>query len=237
MKNYYKNLFSLIFIFNFFLTSQSLGDENKDQIIQQIISESIASYPGKCACPYQKTSNGSRCGKRSAYSKPGGYEPICFPSDVKDEMINSASTSSNKTLDHSPDVVGKVIVTDGDTIKKGIIRIRLHGIDAPETRQTCTNSNNELYPCGRQSTAFLKSLIKNNEVSCEGKDTDRYGRLIAICYVNGMNLNAKMVEEGWAIAYRYYSKDYVKEEEMAKTEKKGIWEGSFIEPYIWRKKN
>ena len=52
-----------------------------------------------------------------------------------------------------------------------------------------------------------------------------------------MNLNATMVEEGWAIAYRYYSKDYVKEEEMAKTEKKGIWKGSFIEPYIWRKKN
>ena len=110
-----------IFVFAKFSFSElSLANENKDQIIQQIISESIASYPGKCACPYQKTSNGSRCGKRSAYSKPGGYEPICFPSDVSEEMINSANTSSNKTLDYSPDFVGKVIVTDGDTIKKGM---------------------------------------------------------------------------------------------------------------------
>ena len=46
-----------------------------------------------------------------------------------------------------------------------------------------------------------------------------------------------MVREGWAIAYRYYSKDYVNEEEIAKAEKKGIWQGSFVEPYIWRKNN
>ena len=103
-------LIILIFVFSKFSFSElSLAKEKKDQIIQQIISESIASYSGKCACPYQKTSNGSRCGKRSAYSKPGGYEPICFPSDVSEEMINSANTSSNKTLDHSPDFVGKVI--------------------------------------------------------------------------------------------------------------------------------
>jgi endonuclease YncB( thermonuclease family) len=46
-----------------------------------------------------------------------------------------------------------------------------------------------------------------------------------------------MVREGWAIAYRYYSKDYVNEEEIAKAKKKGIWQGSFVEPYIWRKNN
>ena len=87
------------------------------------------------------------------------------------------------------DFVGKVIVTDGDTIKKGPIKIRLHGIDAPETRQTCTNSNKELYLCGKKSTAFLKSLVKNKEVKCEGKDKDRYGRIIGICYADEINLN------------------------------------------------
>ena len=45
-----------------------------------------------------------------------------------------------------------------------------------------------------------------------------------------------MVKEGWAIAYRYYSKDYVKDEETARNLKKGIWQGTFIEPYSWRKK-
>ena len=50
---------------------------------QQQIDESIAAYPGVCACPYNRASNGSKCGKRSAWSKPGGYEPLCYESDIE----------------------------------------------------------------------------------------------------------------------------------------------------------
>ncbi|AOA57708.1 hypothetical protein [Acinetobacter larvae] len=57
------------------------------QIKQKIIQQSIAAYPGNCACPYQAASNGSRCGKRSAYSRKGGYAPICYAEDVTPEMI------------------------------------------------------------------------------------------------------------------------------------------------------
>jgi hypothetical protein len=57
------------------------------EIKQQIIRNSIASYPGNCPCPYSGASNGSSCGRRSAYSKPGRYDPICYPSDVTPEMI------------------------------------------------------------------------------------------------------------------------------------------------------
>ena len=59
-----------------------------EEIIQTIIYQSIASYPGTCACPYNRASNGSRCGKRSAYSRSGGYNTICFKRDVTREMIN-----------------------------------------------------------------------------------------------------------------------------------------------------
>nr|WP_189665488.1 hypothetical protein [Pseudomonas oryzicola] len=58
-----------------------------DQVAKQIIAESIASYPGPCACPFNTTRNGSSCGRRSAYSKPGGYSPICYREDVTDEDI------------------------------------------------------------------------------------------------------------------------------------------------------
>ncbi len=58
-----------------------------DQIRQQVVKESIASYPGTCACPYSVMRNGRRCGRRSAYSKPGGYAPLCYPSDVTEEML------------------------------------------------------------------------------------------------------------------------------------------------------
>jgi len=61
------------------LPSYSTSTKSK----QQQIDESIASYPGSCPCPYSRASNGSKCGKRSAWSKPGGYEPLCYESDIK----------------------------------------------------------------------------------------------------------------------------------------------------------
>ncbi|MDE2133945.1 MAG: hypothetical protein KGJ49_05040 [Alphaproteobacteria bacterium] len=59
------------------------------EIKQAVIQESIASYPGACACPYNVARNGSRCGRRSAYSRPGGYAPICYEVQVKREMIRA----------------------------------------------------------------------------------------------------------------------------------------------------
>ena len=58
-------------------------------IVQRIIAQSIASYPGSCPCPYNTDRGGRRCGKRSAYSKPGGYAPICFAGDVTQSMIEA----------------------------------------------------------------------------------------------------------------------------------------------------
>lgn len=57
------------------------------QVKQQIIQESIQSYHGSCPCPYNVAKNGSRCGKRSAYSRPGGAAPICYESDVTEPML------------------------------------------------------------------------------------------------------------------------------------------------------
>jgi len=59
------------------------------EIAKRIISQSIASYPGSCPCPYNVDRGGRRCGKRSAYSRPGGYAPICYPSDVTSQMITA----------------------------------------------------------------------------------------------------------------------------------------------------
>lgn len=58
-------------------------------LIQRIIAESLDSYPSSCACPYSRDRAGRRCGKRSAYSKPGGYSPVCFPGDVSKAMIEA----------------------------------------------------------------------------------------------------------------------------------------------------
>ncbi len=145
-------------------------------------------------------------------------------------LICFSPVSSGKTI------FGKAKVIDGDTIHIYKNKIRLHAIDAPETNQTC-NKNNKVWNCGIESTKFLKKLIGKNKIECITTGKDQYNRFIGICYKNNLDLNSEMVLNGWAIAYRYYSMDYVEEEEVAKQQKKGIWSGEFEEPYLFRKKN
>ena len=133
-------------------------------------------------------------------------------------------------------VYGEAKVIDGDTIHIGKNKIRLHGIDAPEWNQSCT-INNEVWECGKRSTLALKKLIDKQTVVCKIKSIDQYKRYIAVCFSKKINLNKKMVLNGWAIAYSYYSKDYIDEEEVARKNKMGIWKGKFLEPYKFRKIN
>lgn len=70
-------------------STQGYADTNDAQIKKEIIAASIASYPGSCPCPYNLARNGSRCGARSAYSKPGGYSPVCFEGDVTNAMMEA----------------------------------------------------------------------------------------------------------------------------------------------------
>ena len=145
-------------------------------------------------------------------------------------LISLSTVSSSKTI------FGKAKVIDGDTIHINKNKIRLHAIDAPETNQTC-KKNSKVWNCGMESTKFLKELIGNNKIECITQGKDQYNIFIGICYKDNLDLNSEMVINGWAIAYKYYSLDYIKEEEIAKSKKAGIWIGEFEEPYEFRKKN
>ena len=133
-------------------------------------------------------------------------------------------------------IIGKAKIIDGDTININSNKIRLHGIDAPENKQNCIFKKKE-WPCGKQSTNELKKLINNQVINCYVNDIDIYDRYIAICLIDKLNLNRTMVKEGWATAYRYFSKDYIIEEGHARKNKLGIWKGEFEKPYLYRKKN
>lgn len=135
-----------------------------------------------------------------------------------------------------PFLEGKAVVVDGDTLKLNGQSIRLHGLDAPESRQTCSVQGQD-YPCGKEATAYLKSLIGEEDCRCDPKGKDRYGRVIAICFASdGTELNRAMVRAGMALAYRRYSTDYVEEESHAKAAQLGLWRGDFISPWQWRKR-
>ena len=133
-------------------------------------------------------------------------------------------------------IIGNAKVIDGDTIYIGSNKIRLHGIDAPETTQTCKIDLQDWY-CGKQSTAELKKIIDNQSVECQVSDIDIYDRYVAICSTIKTNLNKWMVKNGWAIAYRYYSTDYILEEKYARENKLGIWKSEFLKAYQYRKNN
>jgi hypothetical protein len=61
------------------------ADDSSDR--QKMIAESIRNYSGNCPCPYNTDRAGRSCGQRSAYSKPGGASPLCYPSDISDAML------------------------------------------------------------------------------------------------------------------------------------------------------
>lgn len=131
-------------------------------------------------------------------------------------------------------LVGTASIIDGDTIEVHGQRIRLHGIDAPESRQECTRSENTTWRCGQEAALALSDRIGRAIVRCDPRDRDRYGRIIAICFKGSENLNRWMVANGWAVAYRKYSMGYISDEERAKRARLGIWSGSFEMPWEWR---
>ena len=145
-------------------------------------------------------------------------------------ILYSSASFSEKIIE------GKAIIIDGDTIHIGKNKIRLHGIDAPEINQTCI-IDKKIWNCGIESKIALENFILKKEVNCEIIDVDQYRRFVGICFLENQNINQYMVRNGWAIAYKYYSLKFVKDEEFAKKNKLGIWQGSFIEPYLFRKNN
>lgn len=71
---------------------KSLSDE---QIKKILIEQSIQSYSGRCPCPYSSMKNGRACGRRSAYSRPGGASPLCYPSDITPNMIQDYKNTNS----------------------------------------------------------------------------------------------------------------------------------------------
>ena len=125
-------------------------------------------------------------------------------------------------------------VIDGDTLAAGPRRIRLHGIDAPELEQRCQNGR-EPVDCGSVAAEELRSLVSGTRVTCKIAERDRYKREIGTCFRDdGMNINERMVESGWAIAYRRYSHAYDKAEAYARSRRLGLWSGTFEPPEEWR---
>ncbi|WP_421684966.1 thermonuclease family protein [Thermus thermophilus] len=86
-------------------------------------------------------------------------------------------------------LVGRASVVDGDTLEIQGVRVRLWGIDAVESSQTCLDVGGKPWPCGRRAAFALADFLGQRTVRCERRDTDRYGRVVAVCHVGGLEVN------------------------------------------------
>ena len=131
-------------------------------------------------------------------------------------------------------ITGVASVIDGDTIEIHCQRIRLFGIDAPESSQLCIRASGERWRCGQRASFALADRIGRASVNCWPRDLDRYGRVVAVCFKGNEDLNRWMVANGWAVAYRRYSLDYAADEAAARPSGINIWSGNFDMPWNWR---
>lgn len=133
-------------------------------------------------------------------------------------------------------LAGRASVIDGDTIEIHGARIRLEGIDAPESRQTCmSKETGQVVRCGQKAAFFLADLLAEHTVTCTEAGKDRYGRMLAHCAVEGQDVGASMVRAGWALAFVRYSREYLSQEEEARAASAGMWASEFLAPWDWRK--
>jgi endonuclease YncB( thermonuclease family) len=132
-------------------------------------------------------------------------------------------------------LTGEARVIDGDTIEVDGTRIRLQGIDAPETRQSCTTADGASWACGRYATAMLAAAVASTDVTCTARGRDRYQRVVAVCWAGVVEVGRSMVAEGLALADRRFGRTYVPVEDAARVAARGIWAGEFEAPWDWRR--
>jgi endonuclease YncB( thermonuclease family) len=133
------------------------------------------------------------------------------------------------------DLTGQASVVDGDTIEIHGTRIRLWGIDAPESTQLCRGEDSLQYRCGAKAANDLDVFIARRPVSCTPISLDQYGRTVATCTVGDTDLGQWLVSNGLALDWPNYSRGmYDKIQREAEHAGRGMWSGSYVEPWLYR---
>ncbi len=132
-------------------------------------------------------------------------------------------------------ISGAVRVVDGDSLHVGATEVRLFGVDAFEGRQLCVRDGNP-WRCGEAAANELRTLTAGRAITCDKRDTDSYGRTVAVCTNGTVDIGAELTRAGLALAYREYSDDYVDEENEARAARRGAWAGDFTPPWEARRR-
>lgn len=151
------------------------------------------------------------------------------------ELVSTYGRVTNQAQATPPSegLTGRASIIDGDTIEIRGQRLRLWGVDAPESAQLCQRDG-QAWRCGQAAALALSEWIGERTVICTDRGDGGWGRRLGHCRVGGADVSAWLVEKGWALAFRRYSLDYVANEDRARGMRAGIWDSQFMAPWEWR---
>lgn len=136
-----------------------------------------------------------------------------------------------------PSISGRARVITGSVLLINGLHVKMYGIDAPDITQTCANHFGTGYYCGRESRTWLQNWISNREVTCHILGDVQKGWATGVCFVddNRYDVAAVVVNAGWAVAFTQNTDVYVEYEQQARTNRRGLWAGTFYKPWDWRR--
>lgn len=162
-------------------------------------------------------------------------DPVIRVASVIAALVFIALSAADvKAGDQQAILTGRAVVVDGDTLEIQGRRIRLHGVDAPESDQTCMTANKGAWRAGQASALALANHLGAAPVLCRPTGAQSYNRIIAVCSQKGADIGQWLVANGLAWAYTKYSRDYVDAEAKAKSARHGVWAAQCTPAWDWR---
>lgn len=152
---------------------------------------------------------------------------------IRIALLASLAISTAAVASDLKDLTGRASVIDGDTIEIKGQRLRLNGIDAPESWQSCQDAAGKPYRCGKTAAFALADFLDASQpITCLAVLMDRYRRTVADCFrADHEPVNGWLVRQGWAVDWPRYSRgEYAGEQAEARRAKRGIWQGDFQKP-------
>ena len=146
---------------------------------------------------------------------------------VLGNLVSAASAEDLPVYRGLAEVVGPALLSVAGK------RIVLYGVDAPVKGQPCY-AGTKVWDCATASAKTLLNLAGTQEIACEQRRVDGFGRIFAVCKAGGIDINRALVEAGMAIALPKETADYVPSETAAKSRGVGIWRGPFTAPADYR---
>ncbi|MGQ4273373.1 thermonuclease family protein [Terrihabitans sp. B22-R8] len=163
--------------------------------------------------------------------------PLHLPAPLKASLFTLVALTFITPAWGASPIIGRASVIDGDTIEIRGQRVRLWGIDTPEGQQTCRNEVGKTYRCGKEAADALDELLEaGRPTRCAPVNVDRYGRTVARCTAGRQDVADALVRRGLAVDYPAFSRGkYAPAERDARAAKRGLWRGTFLKPWEWRR--